>query len=624
MLVLGVRSILFANFVLVFSPLFSTPIRMAADQSSDGSTECDQTRAVLLIQQQVEETQKIEDRDARIRTLLKIAELLWPYRETNSRDIFARAYELAEETYREARRGAIPDARGARVVYEDERFIVAEAISLRDAAWAGRLVQRISEQTRSDASQTRAPATTQLGLTDSVISLAITMLKNDKQRSSELVRSTFGSPATGALSEYLFALAAVDQAAADRFYAEALSAYSGAPLLEFFYLSPYPFALNRVIGPSSGQNVFSLPQAFQPNGPAQRLFVESLLGRAEKLIQLGPASSETGGVQPDAGPLFLGLSELETAVAKNQPGFLQRVQEAKLAMRSLLPPGAQINALEGGRQTSQTPEDAFEARIDRASHQADPKRRDQELALAAISAATSVALDRVVGAVDKINDKNLRPQLLDYVYFKRSQRSTEEGHLDDARQFASKVQPLDMRAYLLYEMAAKALKGKGDRTRAAESLSEVVALAIKAENTTQKARALLGAAQVYGSFDPIMAFDVMRTAVKAVNAQSGGDFNATSFIQRIAGETFSYNAVYRVEGFSLENVFGTIAAHDLTGALLLADKLEDTSLRAMAIIGLAGRCLRESAEARGSKKSPDRRQVAGGDKAKPADKHPPR
>ena len=200
--------------------------------------------------------------------------------------------------------------------------------------------------------------------------------------------------------------------------------------------------------------------------------------------------------------------------------------------------------------------------------------------------------------MEKTGDAKLRPQLLSYIFFKRSQKAAAEGELDEARQLAAKVDQLDQRAYLLFEIAAKSLDERRDRARAEESLAEVVSLAAKADNTSQKARTLLGAAQAYAKFDLVSASEVMGAAVKAVNSQTGEDFSRPFFIRRIIGENFSHNAIYQVEGFSLENVFRTFGAQDFTGALLLAEKLEDKSLRAAAIIGLASKCLEDSASAK--------------------------
>ena len=116
-------------------------------------------------------------------------------------------------------------------------------------------------------------------------------------------------------------------------------------------------------------------------------------------------------------------------------------------------------------------------------------------------------------------------------------------------------------------MADRSIDVQADRVRAAELLSEVVTLAEKAENTSQKVRAFLGAAQAYSKFDKIIAFEVLRTAVKAINSQSGDDFEETYFIRRIAGTHFSHNAILRVEGFSLERAFRALGAYDFTGVM---------------------------------------------------------
>ncbi|HKS41096.1 MAG TPA: hypothetical protein VJX74_10835, partial [Blastocatellia bacterium] len=185
----------------------------------------------------------------------------------------------------------------------------------------------------------------------------------------------------------------------------------------------------------------------------------------------------------------------------------------------------------------------------------------------------------------------IRQQLLNWLYFKRTQKAINEGSLDDARQLSEKVEQLDLRAYLSYEIAAEALRRFEDRTRVREILDAVAAAALKTDNSNEKARTLLGISHLYSKVDHARAFEVMTDAVKTINRITDPDLNNTGLSQRIEGPQFGYLARYDVDGFSLENAFRELAPFDFDRALLVAKALENKTLRSTAVITLAAFCL---------------------------------
>lgn len=102
---------------------------------------------------------------------------------------------------------------------------------------------------------------------------------------------------------------------------------------------------------------------------------------------------------------------------------------------------------------------------------------------------------------------------------------------------------------------------------------------------------MLGVVYLYTKFDIVRALEVLRDAVRTINAVAEPDFLSLTLSHRIQGRGFNIYATYEIRGFTLENTFGRLASYDFEGALALAEKLENQPLRATAILALSSRCL---------------------------------
>ena len=154
---------------------------------------------------------------------------------------------------------------------------------------------------------------------------------------------------------------------------------------------------------------------------------------------------------------------------------------------------------------------------------------------------------------------------------------------------------MDYRALLSFEIAGAALKKFDDRARAVELLESVASDAGKAPDTPAKARALLGAAHLYAGFDATRASQLMREAVKVVNLLPDPDFSSETIGRELRNSVFTTYAVYDVPGMRLENAFRELGALDFESALSSAGDLSDKYQRALAVLGLASKCLEDSA-----------------------------
>ena len=567
--------------------------RSAQGQTTNTPPVCDEQRAILLVEQQVDEGKSIDNSVLRIAILIRAADALWSHREDHARTLFAQAYELAEMQFKEKGDETRKEGR-LKIQLEDQRFVVMAAIARHDAGWARRLAERNVEATKLVAAKDVTSANS-ASIADKMIGLAVSILPADQQVAIRLVRETLGFRPTDSLAFFLFRLAEVNKAAADQLYVDAIGAYANAGVADFLYLSAYPFALNHVIGPEALSTSFLVPQDFVADPRLQGLFLEELFRRAKASIETPEQTGRNAKQLPEAAQVYIALNGVEPLIAQYQPAYAERGAVLKSAIGALLFSDVRQQAANVIRAQSSDQANAFEQYVEKAEHEANSTRKDSLLALAVLVASDAERLDRLCDLIDKISEPGVRRQLLNWLYFKRTQKAIKDGRLYEARALAEKVDQLDHRAYLFYEIAVEALKRGDDRSQARETLDAVAANALKADPTNERARTMLGISHLYARFDQIRAFEIMSEAVKTINKIEEPDVASTRFHQRIEGRTFAHYSTYEVAGFSVENAFRELATFDFERALLLAKSLENKSVRSKAVIALAAVCLDNAA-----------------------------
>ena len=573
------------------NPFFTTKAATCF-QAKSSPPACDSQRAFLLIQQQVEEAEKLVDVAPRINVLLYAANALWHHREEDARRIFTQAYELAEKDIREkaeeARRRGLPSAPPS-----DRRFMVVRSIARRDTAWAGRMVERIAEETRRAAPS--GDSVRHVG--GNFLFLAISMLRTDQQTAISIARVSFIYPAFFSLSMFLNRLAEQDQLAADQVYREAIYRYADAPIEELLYLSAYAFGSNHIVGPEASRSNYAVPQSFAPDKELQRLFLETFFHRAESAATA--TDVPVGGINrlPEAGQIYIALVGLEPLIIKHRPDYLERAKSLKARVEASLSSSVRqraVNILRGFEAAEKR--DYFKVYTESAAREKDPARRDQFQAFAILNAPDTESTEGLYGLSQKISDRKIRASILSWLYFKRTQKAIKAGLLEEARLLAGKVERPDHRAYLYYEIATETLKQLDDKARANEILDDVITATRKADDTNEKARTLLGLARLYARFDHKRAFEAMAEAIKTMNSLDAPDLTNPAIQYPLEGAVNAIYSIpsYEVAGFSPETTFQILGPFDFEGALGLARKFESRPQRLISIIALASLCFERS------------------------------
>jgi len=239
------------------------------------------------------------------------------------------------------------------------------------------------------------------------------------------------------------------------------------------------------------------------------------------------------------------------------------------------------------------PKRSLDETIESGDRSADAAQREAVIALAVLNAAEIESLEKLEAAGLKIDDVELRKQIMSLTYFYRSQKLVKEKKLAEARKLAAKVEEPDQRAYLYAQIATESLKQTKNDTEVREMLEDVLDTVGKAPNSEVKVRAMLVVVHVYSAIDPNRAVALLGDVVKTINHMESIDLSSDRISKRIEGKAFGTYRLLQTTGFSPETVFREMGKLDFDGTLYLASNLTDKTVRGMTSLSLADQCIKD-------------------------------
>jgi hypothetical protein len=547
---------------------------------------CNRENGVSIVTEQITSSKTMDETQRRVAVLIRAADVLWPYQEPRARAAFAEAMELAIQNFRDA--GEVIKQEGRLPVPQpDQRFVVISAIARRDREWARKLSDQVfQEETKNAENNPVKDSAADTHRAEKLLDVAWRLLPEDPDGSLSFARSSFRYPATIQVPGFLYHLAEVNKALADQLYQQALQAYAESPMDQFLYLSSYPFANDREAGEMPIYTIYKVPAGLTQNPVLARLFVQTLLRRAQQL----PSVVETNQKKrySESAQMWIALTRLGPQVQAILPDFVPALEQARATLQPLL---TETESIRATQTLAPSPKPSFDEQIEEALKQPDSARREGGVALAIINGADGEPLEKVVTAADKIDDTGLRTQVLSRLYFNRTLAALKEANFDEARKLATKVEELDERVYLYSRIAADSIKQTKNQVEVREMLEDVLSSAGKAPDTEIKARALFGIAYLYSQIDPNRAVSVLGEAVKCINKIESPDFSRDYVIKRIEGRLFGVYSTLQTTGFNPENAFREMSKLDFDGTLYQSANFTNKSLRSMTTMAAVEPCL---------------------------------
>jgi hypothetical protein len=573
------------------------PRALAQSKRAGKSPLCTHDNAIETIKQQIALTKTFNNSTRRITVLIQAADLLWPHQQEKARAAFTEAFDLAMETEKEN------DQKGPRSIIRrmqvpDQRYVVIRAVAKRDSAWAKELTRQMLKRDTDDRAR---DSFNDLLTAERLLTTAREMIATDLNASLDLAAASLKYPAGSMLTRFLYQIAAVNQPAADQFYAQALAVYADKPMREFLYLQAYPFAWRDTLNTPVFAFYYDVPSNFVTSESLQRRFVQVLLRRAQQALE---APADQTDIYQDTnqrwlpGPVHLlqGLIKLEPQVRESLPDLLPALTQAREKILVSLPPESQKIFLQPGREVSTKPDRTFDEEIELARKVPDVDERN-ELIASAILGSDKESLAKVLEAIDEISDSNLRGHLLEWLYFRRAAAAIRDRDFKEAEKLTSRLEGQEQRAYLHTELA-KVLLNTAMQTHAREVLDQGITEATKAGVSIFAARTLLTAANLYAKIDRSRAISVLADAINCVNRLEAPDFSGEPVLEKTPerkGRGGRYQGEYELRfympGLDPGSAFRQMAKVDFDNALSLSSTLTDKFQRAISTLAVAEACL---------------------------------
>lgn len=562
-------------------------------------------RAVLLINQVASDARQFEQKDEAARILAKAGELLWTRDSDTSRRYFQQAFDAAAEFDHDQPGGRQQTFGGARLNRGSARQQVLRTVAHYDEKLAEKFIKQIKDDAK-DASPAKTDdnpfASGESESAAAYLSAASAMLDSNPAKAAELAGMALKDGVPQGIASFLFNLGRKSEAAADGLYRLALARaqslpFGVQPVAAASLLAAYPFGDLRVTY-SDGFSTMVMGLAQEgtkgpaPNPALQVAYLNFAYNLLSAPLPEAPPVDQSDAQQRDSvyGAMVAVARSLLPKFVRVQPDRAPAVEDRARLLNAQLSDTRRRNfgdrgiPLTGDPSASAT-DDPVQQALDRANAATDPDTRTVQLLNAAMAALRRKEFARAREIVQRVTDPDGRTELLTYINFDAAEGAADRGDLDEARELAAVIPKLDQRAFVLAQIAEKSIK-KEDRPRTVELLDETERLAVKAEDSEEKAFALVRVVGLYGQIDTVRAFEVLSEAIDAMNHVK--DFSLDRPLVRKIGlkNWQQVTSVQAVGPANFESTLTRLAEEDFDRALLLAGKLQQPSLNATAVLAV--------------------------------------
>lgn len=546
-----------------FSP--TTPRADSANSPTNEASE-QRTSALLHVRGLADRARSFHDAEAKVRTLIGLGDLLWPYDASYARDLFASAHQVCIASDGEK----LPPGK----LLELRSEIIA-ALARRDAALAWRLAD-------ADA----APAADRAFADQRAAANLLTA--NKVPEAVEFATRSLRIGVPRQMVSFLLRLRHQSETAADELYQTTLSRLAAEPVVDGLSLMEL------------GAYVFTSPFTNQELEERGAVIMQSVGNSV--VINLSLARP---GMSPDAARAYLAtaadiLSRRPTDPQQQRLYYVTAYQLLPHAQRlapALAPRLAvALQALTPDVPQALTQQSAYAALAPTENYTfgdtlreldeiGEPVAHDQRAMLLAtgLCFAGDFAKARVVA--ERVREQAARSKVLNLIGAADATKLLERGATDAAEEAAGKLAPSVERA-VLWLTVARARSRAGERARASEALNALLRDARRLDDGRQPFL-LLAAAGESARFDAAGALQIFNEAVKALNAGTGKPVKWTEVVE-VGGRGFQF----ALRGLDDANTIAAIRqlyAADPQGAEAVA-----LTLRHERLLGPALRALAES------------------------------
>lgn len=519
----------------------------------------EQQQALLLLENIGDRANKLEGSILKVRVIAKVADSLWQFNELHARRLFTEAFDAIDSIKLDPskdQRMRIAVAAGGPGPLGDLRAEVLRTVAAHDFRLAESLRESIKEP-KTDASTGKGSS--ELSEKEELAwDVAIASAKLQPQRTAQFVRSQLRMGINEELGWALVDIRRNNQQLAQQLFSESVAAArlnlnspENVEILAVYVLPGEAEALH-------GQVPDSMRDA------ASREFLAYTTERLLWLSASGHPSPRGAEAQQEQRtlqslvPLFERLMPDKVALVRERMDVLLSNMTTRQANAAL-----------------SKHEDIAEL-LQQAESIVGSEKRDRRLVQVSMIAVRQGELEQALSIADKISDLADRSIQVSLISYQASLKLLKNGELEDAYQYARRIEFLPQRIAAFIALANKLRASKED-ARARVILEEISQWTEKTDNTPQKAKALLSLAIEMAQFDGERSFALLASAIKTINSV---DFSSPQSTEpsRVLQVT--------LDMLDLQAVFDKVTQLNMDRALQAAQALthREASLLAQAVV----------------------------------------
>lgn len=311
--------------------------------------------------------------------------------------------------------------------------------------------------------------------------------------------------------------------------------------------------------------------------PMSKPLVLRFLNFAFNQIAADEPAMQSGSSQEDSAALYFLGRQLTDLFGRYLPYRLHQLQ-SYLGDQSAA--GYYDEVIDPGALKISAPGDIAREAIEAI----DLAERDSLYARAAIAWLAQADLKDAQATALKISDAATRDRVLAQIV----RRHSSEKQIDEALGLTRRITDETARVELLALLSSAARASK-DNLRATELLDEAAACSLKAQPTLDRARSLVMIAGSFAPFDTMRSFEVLESAVKAINdlvrQEESKDVMTGPGSRSKTAPAFTLDELYAA---SFDSTLAALAKADFDSALALARQLPGDEAPVIAQLAVCG------------------------------------
>lgn len=594
-----------------------SPARAAQNDEAIAQRNAQQnTRIVSLLEQLAEQARASENLGFAVRAQSQAAKLLWTQDPDRARTIYQRAFQsLAPSTSSKSRENTesaeasrtdatkVSAGRGPSLAEKRQlRTELLNQIAARDPELAEELARSLADPIEISKSGCADGASIDCGSTggtarpplgpapgksreeaercELIMSAALQVVDRDPQQAMAFAQMSVASGISSNLARLLSIMRTVDAERADLLFSNAMDRLERASQVDLADVHTLGSYVVSAVNPGSKE-------------PLSRPLVLRFLNFGfDQLVRREPAPPRSARLEDSAAFYFVGR-QLTDLFARYLPYRLDQLQRYVSDQSDA---GVHDQAIDPVAQKVSAPGDIARDAIQTT----DPVERDSLYARAALAWLAQAEVREAQSAALKISDAATRDRVLAPIV----RRHSYEKRIEDAVALARRITDDTSRVELLVMLGGAARASK-DTARAVELLNEAAAYSLKARPTLDRARSLVKIASSFSAFDTLRSFEVLQSAVKAINDLSKQQEDSKEELSA-PGTRAKIIQAFALEELNatFESTLAALAKADFESALALARQLPSEEASVIAQLAACGG---------GLAAKPSRVQSTGGD-----------